>query len=115
VPPVADEEIADEGPRRGVFATSMAAGSSVERALMRTIYRTTIMGIPLAILLFVGLLAVAIGDQVDWYVLIVLGTFMGLVAAALFGMLFGVTLTADALDELDRDALRRERQAGRGR
>ena len=40
------------------------------------------------------MLAIAIGDDTEWYVWVLLGALMGTIAAVLFGMLGAVTLAA---------------------
>ena len=69
---------------------------------MRSITKSVIIGIPLGILFFMGLLALAIGGDTEWYVIVGLGAILGVLAAVLFGMLGGVTLVAHTLEEVDR-------------
>jgi hypothetical protein len=84
------------------FDESLAAEQSAERAMLRAIMRGIVMAIPVGIAVFVIMLAIAISDKSAWYVWIGLGIVMGLVAAVLFGMLGGVTLSAHTLDDVDR-------------
>ncbi len=72
---------------------------------MRSIIKAVAIGIPIGILFFIGMLALAIGDRTEWYVWVLLGSSMGLVGALLFGVLGAVTLSAHKLDEVDRQAL----------
>jgi presenilin-like A22 family membrane protease len=48
------------------------------------------------------LLAIALAGEAEWYVIVGLGAIMGVLAAALFGMLGGVTLVAHVLEDVDK-------------
>ncbi len=87
------------------FESSLLAEQGAERHLMRSIAKAIAIAIPIGILFFMGLLALAVGDKTEWYVIVGLGCIIGIIAAVLFGMLAGVTLNAHALDEVDHDAM----------
>jgi len=88
------------------FETSLAAERVAERTVMRSIVRCIAIAIPIGVAFFVGLIALAVGQDLEWYVIVGIGTLLGLVAAVLFGMLGGVTLAAHAFEEVDKgDAL----------
>jgi hypothetical protein len=84
------------------FEASLAAERDAEQILMRSITKSVIVGVPVGILFFMGLLTIAIGGDTEWYVIVGLGGALGILAAAMFGMLGGVTLVAHALEEVDR-------------
>ncbi|MEX1007688.1 MAG: hypothetical protein WD271_07550 [Acidimicrobiia bacterium] len=84
------------------FEASLAAERGAERTLMRSIAKMIVIGTPVGIIFFMALLALAIGDKTEWYVVVGLGGILGVLAAVLFGMLGGVTLNAHALEEVDR-------------
>ena len=84
------------------FEASLAAERGAERHLMRSIAKMIIVGTPIGIIFFMGLLALAIGGKTEWYVVVGLGTGLGVLAAVLFGMLGGVTVNAHALELIDR-------------
>jgi hypothetical protein len=84
------------------FDASLAAEREAEQVLMRSVIKSIVIGVPLGILFFIALLALAIAGDTEWYVIVGLGGILGLVAAVLFGMLGGVTLVAHALEEVDR-------------
>jgi hypothetical protein len=84
------------------FEQSLEAEQSAERTMMRAIARGIAFATPVGIAVFITMLAIAISDKSAWYVWIGLGIVMGLLAAGLFGMLGGVTLTAHVLDDVDR-------------
>jgi Na+/H+-dicarboxylate symporter len=86
-----------------VYEASLHAEEDAERNLMHSIIKSIVIGIPIGIVVFVGMLAIAIGDDTEWYVWVLLGALMGTLAAVLFGMLGAVTLAAHKLDEIDRD------------
>jgi Na+/H+-dicarboxylate symporter len=85
-----------------VFEASLHAEEDAERTLMRSIIKSVIIAWPIAIVVFVGMLGIAIGDHTEWYVWVLLGSLMGTLAALLFGVLGAVTVAAPKLDEIDR-------------
>ena len=87
------------------FERQLVAERKLERHLMVSIAKSIAIGIPIGVLFFIGLLAIAIGDQTEWYVVVGIGCGIGVIAAVLFGMLAGVTLNAHALEEIDKDAM----------
>ena len=87
---------------RDSFDTALVAEQAVEVSMMRSIIKSIIIGIPIGVLFFMALLWLAVGDDTEWYVIVGLGCGLGLIAAVLFGMLAGVTLTAHAMEEVDR-------------
>ena len=86
-----------------VYEASLHAEEDAERTLMHSIIKSIAIGIPIGIVVFVGMLAVAIGDDTEWYVWVLIGALMGTIAGVLFGMLGAVTLAAHTLDEIARD------------
>ena len=86
-----------------VFEASLHAEEDAERNLMHSIVKSILIGIPIGIVVVVGMLAIAIGDHTEWYVWVLLGVLMGTLGAVLFGVLGAVTLAAHKLDEIDRD------------
>jgi len=86
-----------------VFEASLHAEEDAERNLMHSIVKSILIGIPIGIVVVVGMLAIAIGDHTEWYVWVLLGVLMGTLGAVLFGVLGAVTLAAAKLDEIDRD------------
>jgi hypothetical protein len=99
-------ELATTGPRRSpaTFEASLEAEQAVERTLMRTIAKAIVIAVPLGMIFFISLLAIAMGGDTEWYVIVGLGSALGLVGAVLFGMLGGVTLVAHTLDAVDTGA-----------
>ena len=84
------------------FEESLHAEEDAERTLLHSIIKSVIIALPIAILVFVGMLGIAIGDHTEWYVWVLLGSLMGLLGALLFGVLGAVTVAAPKLDEIDR-------------
>jgi hypothetical protein len=84
------------------FEESLAAERVAERAVMKSIVRCVALGVPIGIAFFVGLIALAVGEDLEWYTVLGIGTVLGIVAAVLFGMLGGVTLSAHAFEEVDK-------------
>jgi hypothetical protein len=84
------------------FDASLAAERVAERTVMRSIVRSIAIAVPIGIAFFVGLIALAVGEDLEWYTILGIGTLLGLVAAVLFGMLGGVTIAAHALEEVDK-------------
>ena len=61
-----------------------------------------VIGVPLGIAFFILLLTLAVAGETEWYVIVGVGTIMGVLGAVLFGMLGGVTLVAHVLEDVDR-------------
>jgi hypothetical protein len=85
------------------FQASWAAELAAERKLTRGLIKFVLVATPFFWMLFIGLLAIAIGDQEDWYVFVGLGMGIGTVAACLFGLLAGVTLNAEVLEDVEHE------------
>src|SRR5712692_436207 len=94
--------VADRERSLGTFAASLEAELSVERDLMRAVWRGIIVAVPLGIVFFIGLLALAISDKSAWYVWAGLGVGAGMLGGTRFGVLAGVTLTAHKLERVDQ-------------
>ena len=86
-----------------VYESSLHTEEDAERQLMHSIIKSIVIGLPIGIVVAIGMLAIAIGDHTEWYVWVLLGTLIGTIGAVLFGMLGAVTLAAHKLDEIDRD------------
>jgi len=84
------------------FETSLAAERAAELTLMRSITKSIIIGVPVGIAFFILLMTFAVAGQTEWYVIVGIGSIMGVVGAVLFGMLSGATLVAHALEDVDR-------------
>jgi hypothetical protein len=90
------------------FQASWDAQLVAEKTLTHAVIKFAIVATPLFMALFIGLLALAIGDQQDWYVFIALGMGMGTVAACLFGLLAGVVLNAEVLEDVEHEHHRKK-------
>ena len=84
------------------FDTALAAERAAEQTLMRTIIKSIVIGVPIGIAFFILLLTIAVAGETEWYVIVGVGTIMGVLGAVLFGMLGGVTLVAHVLEDVDR-------------
>jgi uncharacterized membrane protein len=94
----------DAVPAPSSFDSSLAAEQVAVSTMMRSIARSIVICIPLGIAFFIGLLALAVGDDLEWWTIIGLGSLLGVLGAVLFGMLGGVTVAAHALEDVDRGA-----------
>jgi hypothetical protein len=90
------------------FQASWDAQLVAERKLTRGLFKFVLLATPFFWMLFIGLLAIAIGDQEDWYVFVALGLGMGTLAACLFGLLAGVTLNAEVLEDVEHEYNRKK-------
>ncbi len=79
------------------FETSLVAEKAVEQHLMRAIFKCILIGLPIGIIFFMALLAIAVGGDTEWWVIVGHGFGLGTIGAVLFGMMAGVTLSAHAL------------------
>lgn len=91
-------------PALSSFDSSLAAEQVAVDTMMRSIARSVVICIPLGIAFFIGLIALAVGDDLGWWAIIGLGVLLGVLAAVLFGMLGGVVVAAHALEDVDRGA-----------
>jgi uncharacterized membrane protein (DUF485 family) len=87
------------------FDSSLAAERSAERTVMRSIVRAVAVLLPIMIAFFIGLIALAVGSDLGFWVILGVGTLLGTVGAVLFGMLGGVTMAAHAFDDVDRGVI----------
>lgn len=78
---------------------------SAERAMLHAIIRDSIVALPFTVALLVAMMAVALSDKQPWYAWVGLGSLMGVYAAAFFGTIAGVMLSAHTLDALDEAAM----------
>jgi uncharacterized membrane protein YgaE (UPF0421/DUF939 family) len=79
----------------------LARQLAVERGVMRSILRGVIIALPVAIAAIIGMMALALSNKQPWYVWVGLGAGLGIYAAAFFGMIGGVTISAHRLDQAD--------------
>jgi hypothetical protein len=61
-----------------------------------------LVALPISIVIFLFMTAIAISDKAEWYVWISLGVGLGVIGAILLGALAGATLNAHKLDDVDR-------------
>jgi uncharacterized membrane protein (DUF485 family) len=104
---MSSEIVATTGSDAGLssFDASLAAERSAERTVTRSIVRSVAVLLPIMIAFFIGLIALAVGDDLDIGVIIGVGAMLGVIGAILFGMLAGVTLAAHAFDDVDRGVI----------
>jgi hypothetical protein len=74
---------------------------AVERGVLRSILLGVVVAIPVAIAVLIGMMALAFSNTEPWYVWVGLGGGLGIYAAGFFGVIFGVTVAAHRLDEVD--------------
>lgn len=84
------------------FDTALAAERQAESIMMRSITKSIVIGLPVGIGFFIVLLTLALAGEAEWYVIIGLGSLLGVLAAVMFGMLGGVTLVAHVLEDVDK-------------
>ena len=85
------------------FEASLQAEQAAERDLVKSVFMSILVALPISIAVFVLISAVAVSDHAEWYVWIGLGVGIGVVGALLMGALAGATLNAHKLDEVDRE------------
>ena len=68
---------------------------SAEQKMQTTIIKSVALSVPLAIGVFVGLVALAVhNEQPDWNAWISMAAGIGIIAGVFFGLLLGFTLTS---------------------
>jgi hypothetical protein len=80
---------------------AIARQLAVERGVIRAILRGVIVALPVAIAVLIGMIALAFSNNEPWYVWVGLRAGLGIYAAVFFGMIFGVTVAAHRLDQVD--------------
>ncbi len=86
------------------FEESLENEEVAERDLMRSLFKSILVSIPISVACFLLIVGLAIGDKTDWYVWVGLGVGLGVLGGILLGVLGGATLNAHKLDEIDRHA-----------
>jgi uncharacterized RDD family membrane protein YckC len=74
---------------------------AAERGVFRAILRGVVVALPVAIVVLIGMMALAFSDKQPWYVWAGLGAGLGFYAAGFFGVIFGVMIAAHRLDQVD--------------
>jgi hypothetical protein len=68
---------------------------SAEEAMRATIIKSVAVSVPLAIAIFVGMVALALrNQQPDWNACLAMAAGIGVIAGVFFGLLMGFTLTS---------------------
>jgi hypothetical protein len=68
---------------------------SAEDAMRATIVKALVVSVPVAIVIFVGMVALALrNQQPDWTAYLLMAAGIGVIAGVFFGLLIGVTLTS---------------------
>ncbi len=85
-----------EVPVSQALNTEQADGqSSAEQAMRATIIKSVAVSVPLAVAIFVGMVALALrNQQPDWNAYLAMAAGIGVIAGAFFGLLMGFTLTS---------------------
>jgi len=79
----------------------------VERALWRTVFRASLLAIPICVVLWVGLVWLAISDKNEALGSpLAIGAVIGVIAGVFFGGWAGFLAKSHTLDDLDRRASR---------
>lgn len=86
------------------FAARLEQVQATERTLMVRVMKASIVAIPICIVIWVGIVAVALAmaGSGNFEVALPMGGGVGIVAGAFFGMWWGFLKTADEFEEIDR-------------
>jgi hypothetical protein len=86
------------------FAARLEQARATERNLMVRVVRASIVAVPICIVIWVGIvsIALAIADSGNFEVALPMAAGVGIVAGVFFGMWWGFLRTADEFEELDR-------------
>jgi hypothetical protein len=82
-------------------STALQQQLALERSVIRTIIRGMLVALLPSIGILIGMMALAMSDKQPWYVWVGLGTGIGTYAAGFLGMITGVTIAAHRLDGSD--------------
>jgi threonine/homoserine/homoserine lactone efflux protein len=81
---------------------------AAERSLWHAIIVGMLIAVPICILIWCGIIALAVGpnDPQDWFAWLGIGAVVGVLAGAFFGAWAGFTAKAHLLDDVDHRAAR---------
>jgi hypothetical protein len=87
------------------FDEALQETLEAEKSLWRSVILWTLIAIPICIVIFIGLIAVAVGgDDPEWGAWIGIGIIVGTFAGAFFGGWAAFTAKSHLLDEVDERA-----------
>ena len=87
------------------FDQALEETLEAEKSLWRSVILWTLVAIPICIVIFIGLIAVAVGgDDPEWGAWIGIGIIVGAFAGAFFGGWAAFTAKSHLLDEVDERA-----------
>ena len=92
-----------DGTASARFEASLHAEEAAETDLLKSLVLSILVALPVSIVIFLFMTAIAISDKAEWYVWIGLGVGLGVIGAILLGALAGATLNAHKLDEVDHE------------
>jgi hypothetical protein len=95
-----------------VQAVALEEERSAEVSLIRTVFAATAIAIPLSIVIWVGLVALAVGDKdPEWGPWLGMAAAIGLLNGVFFGALAGFITKAHVLDDVDQHMTERVESA----
>jgi hypothetical protein len=88
------------------FEETVAEQMAVERSLWHAVLMSMFIAVPVCVVIWVGMVAIALGghSNVSWGVWLAIGAIVGVIAGAFFGGLFTFVTKSHLLDETDRHA-----------
>jgi hypothetical protein len=96
------DTVDDEATLEAVQALGLEEERSAEVALLRTVFARVAIAIPLSIVIWVGLIALAVGDKdPDWGPWLGMAAAIGILNGVFFGALAGFITKAHVLDDVD--------------
>lgn len=80
-------------------AASPRKPRSAEEAMRATIVKSVVVSVPVAVAIFVGMVALALrNQQPDWAAYLTMAAGIGVIAGVFFGLLMGFTLTSHSFE-----------------
>ena len=80
-------------------APAGAGGRTAEQAMRATVIKSVVVAVPVAIAIFVGMVALALRNQgPDWSAVLFMAAGIGVIAGVFFGLLMGFTLTSQSFE-----------------
>ena len=72
---------------------------TAEEAMRATVIKSVVVSVPLAIAIFIGMVALAVRNQdPNWGAVLLMAAGIGLIAGVFFGLLMGFTLTSHSFE-----------------
>jgi hypothetical protein len=100
------DAVGDEASLERVHALALDEERAAEESLIRTVFAGVAVAVPISILMWAGLIALAVGDKdPEWGAWLGMACAIGILNGVFFGALAGFIIKAHVLSDVDRRAI----------